>query len=146
MTFCQGNFALMPEVIDGTTSIPDLIREFGTEKIPFVHFRDVKGTVDDFQETFHDAGQTDMPACMEAYYDIGFAGAMRPDHVPTLAGELNTRPATRRSAGSSRSATSAGWSSRRTGIPRRVMSESADRRRDRGSRRSAREENGCQFA
>ena len=78
----------MPEVIDGTTSIPELIREFGTENIPFVHFRDVKGTVDHFQETFHDAGQTDMPACMDAYYDIGFEGAMRPDHVPTLAGEL----------------------------------------------------------
>ncbi|GAA1985783.1 mannonate dehydratase [Microbacterium pumilum] len=92
MTFCQGNFALMPEVIDGTTSIPELIREFGTAQIPFVHFRDVKGTVERFQETFHDAGQTDMPACMEAYYDIGFAGPMRPDHVPTLAGELNTRP------------------------------------------------------
>jgi mannonate dehydratase len=92
MTFCQGNFALMPEVIDGTTSIPDLIREFGTENIPFVHFRDVKGTVEHFQETFHDAGQTDMPACMDAYYEIGFEGPMRPDHVPTLAGEPNTRP------------------------------------------------------
>jgi mannonate dehydratase len=92
ITFCQGNFALMPEVIDGTTSIPELIREFGTDNIPFVHFRDVKGTVDYFQETFHDAGQTDMPACMDAYYDIGFAGAMRPDHVPTLAGEPNNRP------------------------------------------------------
>ena len=57
-----------------------------------MHFRDVKGTVDYFQETFHDAGQTDMPACMDAYYDIGFEGAMRPDHVPTLAGEPNTRP------------------------------------------------------
>ncbi|WP_127473916.1 mannonate dehydratase [Microbacterium sulfonylureivorans] len=92
ITFCQGNFALMPEVIDGATSIPDLIREFGTEGIPFVHFRDVKGNVDRFQETFHDAGQTDMPACMDAYYEIGFEGAMRPDHVPTLAGEGNARP------------------------------------------------------
>jgi mannonate dehydratase len=92
ITFCQGNFALMPEIIDGTTSIPELIREFGTDNIPFVHFRDVKGTVDYFQETFHDAGQTDMPACMDAYYEIGFEGAMRPDHVPTLAGEQNTRP------------------------------------------------------
>ena len=92
ITFCQGNFALMPEIIDGTTTIPDLIREFGTENIPFVHFRDVKGTVDYFQETFHDAGQTDMPACMDAYAEIGFAGAMRPDHVPTLAGESNSRP------------------------------------------------------
>lgn len=92
ITFCQGNFALMPEVLDGTTSIPDLIREFGAEKIPFVHFRDVRGTVEEFQETFHDDGQTDLPACMEAYRQIGFEGAMRPDHVPTLEGESNSRP------------------------------------------------------
>jgi mannonate dehydratase len=92
ITFCQGNFALMPEILDRTTSIPDLIREFGTEKIPFVHFRDVRGTVEQFQETFHDDGQTDMPACMEAYQEIGFEGAMRPDHVPTLFGEANARP------------------------------------------------------
>lgn len=92
MTLCQGNFALMPEVVDGSTSIPDLIREFGTSKIPFVHFRDVRGTVDDFQETFHDDGQTDLAACVEAYSDIGYSGAMRPDHVPTLEGELNDRP------------------------------------------------------
>ncbi|WP_308466116.1 mannonate dehydratase [Rathayibacter soli] len=92
ITFCQGNFALMSDVLDGTISIPELIREFGTGKIPFVHFRDVKGTVEQFRETFHDAGQTDMPECMRAYHDIGFEGAMRPDHVPTLEGESNDRP------------------------------------------------------
>jgi mannonate dehydratase len=92
ITLCQGNFALMPEVLDGTTPIPAVIREFGADRIPFVHFRDVRGTPVEFQETFHDAGQTDMPACMEAYQEIGFAGAMRPDHVPTLEGELNSRP------------------------------------------------------
>ncbi|WP_426518583.1 mannonate dehydratase [Diaminobutyricibacter sp. McL0618] len=92
ITFCQGNFALMREVIDGETDLPSLIREFGSEKIPFVHFRDVKGTVEKFEETFHDAGQTDLPECMRAYHEIGFEGPMRPDHVPTLAGESNQRP------------------------------------------------------
>lgn len=92
VTFCQGNFALMPEIVSGETSIPDVIREFGVGRIPFVHFRDVQGTVEEFHETFHDAGQTDMPACLEAYHDIGFAGAMRPDHVPTLEGESNDAP------------------------------------------------------
>jgi len=91
-TFCQGNFALMAEIIDGSISIPDLIREFGTAKISFVHFRDVDGTAEQFQETFHDAGQTDMPECIRAYREIGFEGPMRPDHVPTLDGESNTRP------------------------------------------------------
>ena len=92
VTFCQGNFALMPEIIGGETSIPQTIREFGTAKIPFVHFRDVKGTVEEFRETFHDAGQTDMAECLRAYHDIGFEGAMRPDHVPTLEGESNDSP------------------------------------------------------
>jgi len=92
ITFCQGNFALMPEVLVGDVTVPDLIREFGTAKIPFVHFRDVKGTVSEFRETFHDAGQTDMAECLRAYNEIGFEGAMRPDHVPTLEGETNDRP------------------------------------------------------
>lgn len=92
MTFCQGNFALMREVTDGRSSIPDLIREFGSARIPFVHFRDVQGTATEFRETFHDAGQTDMAGCMAAYAEIGFEGPMRPDHVPTMDGESNDRP------------------------------------------------------
>ena len=88
ITFCQGNFALMGE------DLPTLIREFGAEdRIAFVHFRDVRGTADDFQETFHDEGQTDMPECMRAYAEIGYSGPLRADHVPTMDGESNDRPA-----------------------------------------------------
>jgi mannonate dehydratase len=87
ITFCQGNFALMGR------DLPGLIRKFGAQQqIVFVHLRDVQGTVDDFVETFHDEGQTDLPACMRAYQEIGFDGLMRPDHVPTLHGESNDRP------------------------------------------------------
>lgn len=88
ITFCQGNFALMDE------DLPTLIREFGArDQINFVHFRDVRGTADDFQETFHDEGQTDLPECMRAYAEVGYSGPMRPDHVPTMHGESNDRPA-----------------------------------------------------
>ncbi len=88
VTFCQGNFALM------TDDVPSLIREFGgAGRIPFVHFRNVRGTADDFVETFHDDGQLDMAACLKAYQDIGFSGPLRPDHVPTMHGEDNSRPA-----------------------------------------------------
>ena len=87
ITFCQGNFALMG------TDLPALIRHFGAqERIAFGHFRDVEGDVSDFVETFHDNGPTDMLACMRAWSDIGFDGALRPDHVPTLAGEMNDQP------------------------------------------------------
>lgn len=88
ITFCQGNFALMD------ADLPALIREFGANNnISFVHFRDVRGTADDFVETFHDEGQTDLPECMRAYAEVGFDGPMRPDHVPTMDGESNDRPA-----------------------------------------------------
>ncbi len=82
IALCQGNFALM------TDELPSVIRRFG-DKIFFVHMRDVKGKPERFQETFHDAGQTDMVECMRAYRDIGFGGVLRPDHVPTMAGDSN---------------------------------------------------------
>ncbi len=82
LTLCQGNFTLM------TDDLPSVIRDFG-EKIFFVHFRDVEGDVRKFNETFHDAGKTDMLACMKAYRDIGFDGVLRPDHVPTMFGDDN---------------------------------------------------------
>lgn len=54
-----------------------------------VHIRDVVGTPENFRETFHDNGPTDMYALMKAYYKIGFDGPIRSDHVPTIAGESN---------------------------------------------------------
>jgi mannonate dehydratase len=87
LTFCQGNFALMG------ADIPALIRRWGQRGvINFVHFRNVQGGKFNFVETFHDEGQIDMHAAMQAYYDIGFTGTIRPDHVPTMHGEENTRP------------------------------------------------------
>jgi mannonate dehydratase len=87
IALCQGNFALM------TDDLPGVIRSFGkTGKLFFAHFRDVRGTAEKFVETFHDDGQTDMLACMEAYRDIGFEGALRPDHVPTMEGDRNDQP------------------------------------------------------
>ncbi len=87
VTFCQGTFATM------NADIPQEIRAFGERgAIHFVHFRDVRGTPEKFVETFHDDGQTDMAEAMRNYRAMGFAGPMRPDHVPTMAGEENLTP------------------------------------------------------
>ena len=87
VTFCQGNFAAMG------ADLPAAIRRFGAqEKIFFVHFRDIRGTAPRFVETFHDDGPTDMVAALRAYREVGFTGPIRPDHVPTMAGEPNDRP------------------------------------------------------
>ncbi|QLG29005.1 mannonate dehydratase [Halorarum halophilum] len=85
ITFCQGNFAAMG------VDVPETVRHFG-DRINFVHFRDVEGPADDFVETWHDAGPTDMAAAIDAYHDVGFDGPIRPDHVPTMAGEDNSVP------------------------------------------------------
>ena len=88
ITFCQGNFAAMPGVV-----IPDAIRYFGArKKIFFAHFRDIRGSVPLFEETFHDEGKTDMAEAMRAYQEIGYDGPMRPDHAPTMEGESNENP------------------------------------------------------
>jgi mannonate dehydratase len=87
ITLCQGNFGLM------TDDLPTAIRHFGDQgKIFFVHFRDVRGTVDNFEETWHDDGPTDLYECLRAYREVGFDGVLRPDHVPSLFGEPNERP------------------------------------------------------
>lgn len=87
ITMCQGNFSLMGE------DIPTLVREFGNKQlIHFVHFRNVRGGKMNFEETFHDEGQIDMYAAMKAYIETGFQGPLRPDHVPTMAGDSNQSP------------------------------------------------------
>lgn len=85
ITMCQGNFTLM------TDDLPAAIRHFGKQdKISFVHFRDVRGTVEKFEETWHDQGKTNLLECLKAYKEIGFEGVLRPDHVPTVEGDSNT--------------------------------------------------------
>jgi mannonate dehydratase len=92
ITMCQGNFSLMG------ANIPETVKYFGKKKlIHFVHFRnvqDLSGKIpsEAFTETFHDEGQIDMYKAMEAYYNIGFRGPIRPDHVPTMAGDSNEFP------------------------------------------------------
>lgn len=79
IALCQGNFSLM------TDDLPGAIRNFGEQKkIFFVHFRDVRGTPDNFAETFHDNGKTDMAECLRAYRDINYEWVCRPDHYPSM--------------------------------------------------------------
>jgi len=86
LLFCQGCFAEMG------ADIPASIRHFGRRrKIFFAHFRDIVGTVPRFQEVFHDDGKTDMLAAMQAYYEVGFEGPMRPDHGIAVEGDASGR-------------------------------------------------------
>ncbi len=80
VTFCQANFYAAGE------DVPALVRRW-KDRIKFVHFRDIRGTAEEFVETFHDNGNHDMAEIVRAYKEIGFNGPIRTDHAPSLAGE-----------------------------------------------------------
>jgi len=87
VTLCQGTYSAMGE------DITRVIRHFsGNGKVLFVHFRDICGNKNNFHETFHDNGQTDMAETIKVYLESGVSCPIRVDHVPTMAGEDNTIP------------------------------------------------------
>lgn len=87
IAFCQATFKAMGEDVFA------LIEEFGRAgRIHFVHLRDIEGNREDFVETFHDNGPTDLTRCLRAYYAAGVDCLLRPDHAPTMAGEDNSNP------------------------------------------------------
>ena len=88
LTFCVGTIAEMPG------DVFEAIRCFGArDKIHFVHFRNVTGTVPTFAETFVDEGCVDMVQAMRAFREVGFDGPMVEDHVPQMAGGPEQWPA-----------------------------------------------------
>lgn len=86
LNFCQGTVAEMG------VDVIDAIRWFGErDRINHVHFRNVKGAVPLFDESFIDDGDTDMLAAMRAYHEVGYRYAMMPDHTPAIAGDTTYR-------------------------------------------------------
>ena len=79
MTFCLGCFAQM---MDGD-GVYQAIRHFGKEdRIGYVHFRGVRGTLEKFDEVFPDEGKLDMLKAVKVLKEAGFNGIIQPDHAP----------------------------------------------------------------
>jgi mannonate dehydratase len=86
LNFCQGTVSEMLK--RPGDEIFDVIRYFGGKgRIFNVHFRNIRGTFLNFQETFIDDGDVDMLKAMRVYKEIGYDGMMMPDHVPTISGD-----------------------------------------------------------
>ena len=83
ITLCFGCFA------EAGHDIPALIHRWAG-RVAFVHVRDIRGTADDFIETFPDDGQTDMLAAFQALTMTGFDGYVRSDHAPQLITDSDT--------------------------------------------------------
>ena len=90
--FCQGTITEM-QVEDsrngaehsrnGGADVYDAIRRYASEgKICYVHFRNVRGKVPNYQEVFLDEGDVDMIAALRIYKECGYDGVLIPDHTP----------------------------------------------------------------
>ncbi|MEO6005762.1 MAG: mannonate dehydratase [Opitutus sp.] len=88
LNFCQGTISEM--LTDPNREIHDLIRWFGRRgKIFNVHFRNIRGGLLKFNETFPDDGDVDMPQALRTYREVGYAGMVMPDHVPSIEGDAD---------------------------------------------------------
>lgn len=92
LTFCVGTWAEGGDQMG--KNVFEMIRDFGKRgKICDVHYRNVSGPLPSFVETFPDDGYLDLYQVMKELRQVGFNGAMEPDHVPQLAGDKGIRPA-----------------------------------------------------
>jgi mannonate dehydratase len=84
ITFCTGSLGTTPD-----NDLPAMVRRFAS-RINFVHLRNVEHIGEkSFREVAHtdEAGYVDMVAVMQALVDVGFTGALRPDHGRMIWGE-----------------------------------------------------------
>lgn len=81
LNLCLGTTAEMLQ--EPKTEIHDVIRHFGARgKIFNIHFRNIRGRRDDFQEVFPDEGDMDMVAVMRTLKEVGYQYMVMPDHLP----------------------------------------------------------------
>jgi len=81
INFCQGTVSEMLQ--NPGKEIFDVIRYFGSRKKIFnVHFRNIRGKRDDFQETFPDEGDIDFVEAIKVYRELDYPYMLMPDHVP----------------------------------------------------------------
>ncbi len=86
ITFCTGSLGANQDI-----DIVKAIQKFGSlDRVHFVHFRNVKHTgTYNFHETEHptEFGDVDMYEIIKSLIEIGFDGAIRPDHGRMIWGE-----------------------------------------------------------
>lgn len=80
LEFCLGS---LQEMTDG--DVYESIRQYGEQdKIAYVHFRNVRGEVPCYEETFVDEGDLDMLRVIEELDAVGYDGVLIPDHTPEM--------------------------------------------------------------
>ncbi len=84
LNLCIGTVAEMLQ--DPRHEILDVVRYFGQRgKIFNIHFRNIRGRRDSFQETYPDEGDLDMVAVARVLYEVDYPYMLMPDHMPSHA-------------------------------------------------------------
>ena len=82
LNLCLGTTAEM--LRDPATEIFDVIRYFGRRKKIFnIHFRNIRGKRNNFQEMYPDEGDMDMFKVALALKEVGYPYMLMPDHIPS---------------------------------------------------------------
>lgn len=81
LEFCLGSLAEMTE-----GDIYEVVDTYSRQgKLGYVHFRNVRGKVPHYQETFIDEGDMDMLRILRILKRNGYSGVLIPDHAPQMA-------------------------------------------------------------
>ena len=92
LNFCIGTVAEM--LADPAQEIGDIVRYFGERgKLFNIHFRNIRGGLFNFVETFPDEGDVDLRAVLRALHEVGYDAMIMPDHVPEIDGAAPTHVA-----------------------------------------------------
>lgn len=92
LNFCVGSVAEMLQ--DPAGEICDVVRYFGErDKLFMIHFRNIRGRRDDFQEVYPDNGDMDMVQVMRVLKEVGYSHLVMPDHMPRHADDPDGRQA-----------------------------------------------------
>ncbi|TAK26112.1 MAG: mannonate dehydratase [Chloroflexota bacterium] len=86
LDFCMGCWSEMR----GGAGVLDALEYFGSRgKIFYVHFRDVQGTAENFQECFLGEGNVNVVEAMRTLKKADFTGFFIDDHVPHMVDDTN---------------------------------------------------------
>jgi mannonate dehydratase len=80
LEFCLGTLA---EMTDG--DLYDAVDSYSSQnKVAYIHFRNVRGKVPNYVETFVDEGDIDMLRVLQILKKNNFTGVLIPDHAPQM--------------------------------------------------------------
>ena len=89
LNLCLGTTAEMLQ--DPNKDIIPIIRYFGERKKIFnIHFRNIRGRRDDFQETYPDDGDMDMVRVALTLKEVEYPYMVMPDHMPSHSDDPGT--------------------------------------------------------